>query len=133
MGYVTHADGFISIEPPLTWGQIKESPFLPEGYGFGNEDCDIALVITEVSVETDEGILVVRTAPKVQQRHAEEPRNNSIEAHLQALVDAFPGHEFTGRFNMEGEDSGDLWRVKVIGRKVRRFDPTFVWPEESEL
>jgi hypothetical protein len=30
MGYATRFNGEITITPPIPWGQIKDSPFLPD-------------------------------------------------------------------------------------------------------
>lgn len=55
---------------------------------------------------------------------------------LQDVVDALPGHTITGRFDIEGADAGDMWRIKVTGpdddRVVVVYQPTITWPEGSE-
>jgi hypothetical protein len=131
MGYVTHALGTITIEPPLRWAQIKDSPFLPAG-PTASEALDVALVLEEEMTETEDGAQVVRRAVGVQQRYEDEPRNYNIVLHLQRLIDDFPGHEFTGRFTCEGEENGDLWRLEVHDRKATKVRPRIVWPDGSE-
>lgn len=53
MGYNTRYTGAIGIEPPLTWAEIKDSPYLPETA----KDTwpDVKLRVIEQTTETDEG------------------------------------------------------------------------------
>jgi hypothetical protein len=132
MSYRLAAYGTIAISPPLAWREIKDSPFLPNEYDSADEQSDLALIVTATERESDDGVVHVREAAVVEQRYEDEPRNRSIQANLQQLIDAFPGHDFTGRFEMEGEEQGDQWRLKVVGRKAVRFDPMITWPEGSE-
>jgi uncharacterized protein DUF6205 len=131
MGYRTAAYGTIAITPPIPWGKIKDSPFRPNELG-GSLDLDIHLMVVESVRETDEGTLTAREATGVEQRYEDDPRNYQIQEHLQQLIDAFPEHTFTGRLDMIGEDSGDMWRLKVVDRRAVRFDPHIVWPGASE-
>ena len=133
MGYRLAALGTINIEPPIPWGKVRQSPFRPTYLG-GDEDMDVVLVIGEVEHETDQGILLVREATGVEQRYNDDPRNRDIEHHLQLLVEDFPGHAFTGRLDMEGEDQGDMWRLVInnVLRLVVRVDPIITWPDEGE-
>lgn len=133
MSYVTHARGRITIDPPIPWGEIKDSPFTPDMYGY-NDDRDVMFVITEEPVDTPEGTLIRRHATGIVQSHDGQPRNDDIHEHLGELVRLHgAGRTFTGRFDMEGEEPGDLWRLKIMpDGTVRRFDPIVQWPEESE-
>jgi hypothetical protein len=129
MGYQTSCYGQIVISPPLTWREMKGSPFLPNEEEGADEEMDVVLVLSDSTKETDEGTVIVRTAAFVEQRYEDESRNYTIEKTLQALIDAFPGHEFTGRFDCEGEEQGDMWRLVANGRTSRRINPTITWPE----
>ncbi len=60
MGYNTSYRGAISIDPPLTWAEIKDSPWLPETAE--RTWPDVKLRVTEQAVETDDGTLVRRSA-----------------------------------------------------------------------
>lgn len=131
MGYITSARGQIAITPPLTWGQIRESDFLPHDLG-GKDQLDVALVVDESTDDCDEGTLTVRIAVAVEARYQDEARNYNIVRHLQQLIDAFPDHEFTGRLDCEGEDTGDLWRLEIHDRKAVKVQPRIVWPDGSE-
>jgi hypothetical protein len=132
MGYVTHARGQITIDPPIPWGEIKDSPFTPSVFGYN--DRDVRFVVAEESVDTPEGTLIRRHATGIVQSDEDEPRNEEIHEHLEELVRRHgAGRTFTGRFDMEGEETGDLWRLKIMpDGTVRRFDPVVQWPEESE-
>ena len=57
MGYYTRVTGELRIEPPLTWAEFKDSPFLQGG---PNDDTDynVCLKTTEETVDTDDGQLV---------------------------------------------------------------------------
>lgn len=135
MGYVTHADGEIAIVPPLTFDEFEDSPFLPEnaertGRSAGR---DVKFRIETELVRTPEGLLSRQMAVAVVETWEDEPRNYNIVEHLQELVDRHgEGREFVGRFDMEGEDSSDIWRLKVVNGRATRFDPVVTWPEESE-
>lgn len=52
---------------------------------------------------------------------------NLVE-HVQKIIDAFPGHTFTGHFdcNTEGEY---LWRVVIREGKAVKVEPKIVWPD----
>lgn len=131
MSYHTSCRGQISITPPLTWGQIRESDFLPHDLG-GAAQLDIALVVEQANEERDQGTLTVRLGVGVEQRYEDDARNYNIVRDLQQLIDAFPDHEFAGRFDCEGEETGDLWRLEVQGRKAVKVLPRIVWPDGSE-
>jgi len=129
MGYTTYARGVIAIHPPIPWHRIKDSPFLPDG---GNDELDVKFVLSQEERDTSEGVLTVIEATGVEQRYEDDPRNYNIVVHLQRLIDAFPDHEFLGRFECEGEEAGDLWRVEIEGRKAMKVKPRIVWPDGSE-
>ena len=127
MGYLTSLSGYLNIEPPLTYAEFKGSPFT----SFETDDgADIlALTVEEHDVETVEGTLTVKTATAI------EPYEDSVKAYdieekLQRIVDAFPGHAFTGCIEGDGQDQGDVWRLYVRNGRVVKIEPTITWPEE---
>jgi hypothetical protein len=132
MGYNTDARGQICIDPPIPWGEIKDSPFLPENARARATERDIMFCIDSEEVETAEGTLTRRTAVAMEQSWGDDSRNYNIVAHLQEALDLYgKDHTFTGRFDMEGADSGDIWRVCIRGGKAVRVDPIVTWPEED--
>ncbi len=127
MGYYTRFTEEIEITPPLTWKQIKNSPFLIEK-GYGSRDIKFRLESSRV--ETDYGWTMRTDAVAVIPVTEEEMKGYDIEKHLQELIDAFPEHTFSGFFECKGEETGDLWRLKVKDGKAVRVEPSIVWPED---
>lgn len=131
MGYVTHADGEIAIVPPLSFAEMEGSPFHPENAE--NAKRDIKFRVEAELIRTADGVLSKESAVAIVQTWEDEPRNYDIVDHLQELVTRHgEGHEFVGRFDMEGEDSGDIWRLKVVNGRATRFDPIVTWPDGAE-
>ncbi|MFE4718369.1 DUF6205 family protein [Streptomyces sp. NPDC056728] len=132
MSYTTHVRGEFTIEPPLTWNEIKASPFEPVGRGkCGTVDIDLDLRIEETSVDTDEGTLVRRTGTALVMREIDEYRERNLVAQVQQCIELFPGHTFTGRLECEGEENTDLWRVVIRDGRAVRVEPRIVWPDED--
>lgn len=130
MGYYTRVTGEISIEPPLTWQEFKDSPFLPGGSN-DNGNFDVSLRTDEETVDTDEGQLVRKTASVVVPRWDDSFKAYHLIEHVQAVIDAFPGRTFTGRLECEGEDNTDMWRVVVRDGRAVKVEPRIVWPDED--
>lgn len=130
MGYNTRYTGAIGIEPPLTWAEIKDSPYLPETA----EDTwpDVKLRVIEQTTETDEGTLTRRYADAIVPVTDESYKGYEIIATVQKIIDAHPGHTFSGRFDCEGEEAGDLWRLVVRDGRATKVEPQIIWPEGSE-
>lgn len=132
MSYETTFEGEIEISPPIKWGSIRESLFLPENAGAlrGIMGRCIMFRIAETPVETGDGTLIRKEAVAL------VPSFNNyagkIVEHLQEVVNTFPDHEFLGRIDAAGEENADMWRLKVVNRVATKFVPELVWPEESE-
>lgn len=131
MSYNTQFVGEITIRPPLLWAEIQDSPFLPEK-AQGRDGRDLMFRINEDTVDTREGTLIRRSAVAVGTTWEDEARGYDIVPHLQELLDAHPGHEFVGRLDCYGEDTGDLWRLEVHDRKAVKVVPRIIWPDGSE-
>ena len=132
MGYVTHFTGEIAITPPIPWGDIKTSPFMPENARGNRNGKDVMFRIEQVERDTPEGTLIARSAVALVSTWEDDARGYNIVDHVQEAVDAHPGHEFTGRLDCEGEEAGDLWRLEVHGRRAVKVTPRIVWPDGSE-
>ncbi|MFI8351243.1 DUF6205 family protein [Streptomyces sp. NPDC085596] len=130
MGYYTRVTGEINIEPPLTWQEFKDSPFLP---GSANDSTayDVRLRADEETVDTDDGQLIRKTASTVLPRWDDSFKAYNLIEHVQAIIDAFPGHTFSGRLDCEGEETGDLWRVVIRDGRAVKVTPQIVWPDED--
>lgn len=132
MSYTTHVTGQFAITPPLSWNEIKNSPFEPIGRrAYGTVDIDLTLRIDEETVDTDEGQLVRRTASALVMPHIDEYRARGLVEQVQRCLDLFPGHTFTGRLECEGEENTDLWRVVIGNGRAVRIEPRIVWPDED--
>lgn len=138
MSYDTNITGEITIHPPIEWKYVRKSVFLEENAILAADRLsrrDVAFRITEHQVETDDGTLINKQAVAVVPTHAGYAGyEGKLVEHLQELVDAFPEREFRGRIDGFGEDrdAPDLWRVKVVNRKVTKFEPSIIWDYESE-
>lgn len=130
MGYNTRYTGAIGIEPPLTWAEIKDSPYLPETAE--KNWPDVKLRVIETTTEIDEGTLTRRAADAIVPVTDEPYKGYEIIATVQKIIDAHPGHTFSGRFDCEGEEAPDLWRLVVRDGRATRVEPQITWPEGSE-
>ncbi|MFJ6215062.1 DUF6205 family protein [Streptomyces sp. NPDC092296] len=128
MGYNTSVDGEISITPPLAWSEFKDSPFAKTRTDSKHE---VRLRIIEETVDTDEGQLTRRTADALLPISGDAFKAYHLVEHVQQAIDAFPGHEFAGRFECEGENAGDLWRVVIRVGVAVKVEPRIVWPDDD--
>jgi hypothetical protein len=130
MGYYTRFDGEIRIAPPLAWGEVKGSPWLSDDHG----DLMLSLVEEDVTAETDEGTSVFtrKSVNAISPVTDDSYKGYDIVTHLQKIIDAFPGHTFTGYISAEGEEAGDLWRLAVKDGRAVKVMPRIVWPDEAD-
>jgi hypothetical protein len=126
MGYYTNFTGEIAITPPLTNAEIAQHPEFTSG------DTDVRLRIVEDTTETAEGTLTRRLADAVIPAQEDSYKGYDLIEHLQAVIDAYPGHTFTGRLNCEGEEAGDLWRAVIRDGRAVRVEPRIIWPDDEE-
>ncbi len=133
MSNPTSIRGRITITPPLSWAQIKDSPYLRDNARSPRTwtSPDVLLEVTETTVPTDDGELTRRQALAIVPDDGDTSARTMIYD-VQDIIDAYPDHEFTGRFDCEGEQNADIWRVIVRDRKAVRVDARIVWPEDSE-
>lgn len=97
----------VTVEPPLTYAQIKDSPF-NTGSG-ADAQREVRFVLDREKVETAEGVLDRVTASALELSYTEPDYNaRNLLKHLQEVVDAFPEHTFRGRFQGRGERYEDL-------------------------
>jgi hypothetical protein len=135
MSYATNFSGEIEIVPPLTYGEIKDSPHYLPNWQRDRRPGDLVFRTEIEDIETDEGVL--QTVRAVAIVGAEGSRGGTAEAELAGIVSAFMHvrgggvRDWVGRLDASGEDPGDLWRLKVVDGYARKFEPEFVWPKES--
>jgi hypothetical protein len=136
MGYYSRLSGELTINPPLKWGQFRDSEFFDDraNENWRNGYACIRFRVERDTAETDEGKREVITAVAVEPSTEDSMKVYELKVELQRLVDAFPVHEFTGEFLIEGEESGDIWKLVVDdNRKAAEIHPRIVWPDGSEL
>ncbi|MFC1436029.1 DUF6205 family protein [Streptacidiphilus sp. N1-3] len=129
MGTITSVTGEITITPALTWNQIRDSAFNPRSPSY-DDDANVHLYIEQDTVQTDEGPLQRLTASALIPATEDPFRAYRLIEHVQQLIDAFPGHQFTGRLDCMGDDAGDLWRVVLRDRCAVKVKPQIIWPED---
>ncbi|MCT2591096.1 hypothetical protein LHJ74_14460 [Streptomyces sp. N2-109] len=130
MGYTTRVTGEFAISPPLAWSEFKDSPFSPFPPA-GDHRLELVLRVAEETVQTDDGPLLRRTASALVMSDIDEYRAYGLIDAVQAALDAFPGHVFTGRLECEGEENTDMWRVVIRDGRAVKVVPSIVWPDED--
>jgi hypothetical protein len=131
MGYYTSVEGEIAIEPPLVWSEFKDSRFNSQSLDSYDGMSNIKLRIHEETVDTDEGQLVRFTATALVPAWGESSNYYHLVEHVQAAIDSFRGHTFSGRFECSGEEPGDLWRLVIREGRAVKVKPQLVWPDET--
>lgn len=128
MGTLTTVDGEISISPALNWKDIKDSKFLdvPDMV----RSTDVVLRVREEEVEVDDGLLMQRTCDTLSPAWEGPYKAYHLVEHVQEVIDAFPGHTFTGRLECLTEGV-EPWRVVISNRKAMKVEPKIVWPDEE--
>ncbi|WP_035796428.1 DUF6205 family protein [Kitasatospora mediocidica] len=127
MGYTTKVSGQFTITPPLSWREIKDSPFASPRW----DASDLVLRVEATAVDTEDGQLVRKSASALVMREISEYNCRNLMAQVQKAVDDFPGHEWSGRLDCEGEENADLWRVVIRDGKAVRVEPRIIWPDEQ--
>lgn len=123
-------DDDISIKPPLTWGELKETKFL-------HPSRDAEIVIETRKTETDTGTFHEKTGLFIVPNRNNGQRSfGRLEEEIREIIAAFPGHKFEGllRGYTEGFDTKDaLWGILVKDNVVTHVKPTITWPGEDLL
>lgn len=130
MGYTTHVTGEFAITPPLTWPEFRDSQFALHNIHLSFEP-SLILRVDEDTVDTNEGPLLRRTATALVMREIDEYRERGLVDEVQAAIDAFPGHAWSGRLDCYGEANTDMWRVVIRDGRAVRVEPRIVWPDEG--
>jgi hypothetical protein len=131
MGYVTDFTGEITIIPPLSWDEIRDSPWRPDAAQ--SQDEDLMFRIAEHAISTIEGSAAIRKAVAVASTWEEEARGYHIVECLQRIADAYPDRQFVGHISAEGEEAGDMWRLAVVNGRAVKIKPTIVWPGDETV
>ena len=128
--YESIVSGRFSIDPPLTWAQIKSSRFNVEA-GTGKSP-DIRFEVFQEETETEEGLSIriycTGAVPYQQSRFGAY----TLAEDAAELREAFPGHEIQGEMILCGDDSGDIRRVVLDATGVREEKARLLWPDGTE-
>lgn len=133
MGYYTRVTGEIYVDPPISWKDAHDTIWAQQGQR--GEELTLDLRSESESVEIDGELVEVvrREFTHVRPTYDDAYKAYYTERNLQTLVDAFPGHEWSGYLEGEGEGEGDgkpdLWRLYVRNGQVVKVEPQIVWPE----
>ncbi|MYZ37917.1 MULTISPECIES: DUF6205 family protein [unclassified Streptomyces] len=133
MSYYTAVSGEILIEPPLRGATLKASPFYDPWIGGEAQRC----IRLDAGEEPADGAAPETATELVARRviSADVERLDAfdMEDELQELLDAFPGHTFTGRLQCMGDNHwSDMWGVVVRDGRAEKVTPTVVWPGDTE-
>ncbi|MGR6922621.1 DUF6205 family protein [[Actinomadura] parvosata] len=134
MGYTSHITGEITVTPPIPWGELQSNPAGPFYRTSDNKEWDRLtwLRLVEEPVETRDGTLIRKQAIAIRPSEADELRVDGLGREVQAILDAHPGHTFDGVLLVTGEESPDIWRVRIIDGRAVEERPRIVWPDGTE-
>lgn len=136
MSYTATVGGYLTIDPPLKWSEIRDSPFLLENQVDGTRDTDVVLHLEREEVETDEGLNTVITSKlAVPCRQAFDCRNLDEDAGLFVKAMEGIGRTVRGELIVQPRDYGDggIWRVVVDEEGARKEMAKLQWPDGSEV
>lgn len=137
MSYNTRLTGRITIDPPLQYGDLRDSPWVkfqhPAPAGSSRPEWHaIRLIVVEAPVETEQGLLVTKTAALVGVLDDENRAGaDEVLEDVRRLIAAFPGHTWHGKIRGEGEEAEDVWRVVVDGTHASVARPVIQWPDDE--
>lgn len=123
MGYESHFTGRFTITPPLTWAQLQNRP--------GITDVRIAEDKTVTDTPTGQVTTIVGVAIEPLTRSAYN--GYDLPEETQALIDAYPGHEFAGEIAARPLDpGGEPCRWIIRERRVVRQTPRLEWIDDAD-
>ena len=138
MTYEARADGYLRIEPPLDWFDIKESGFHLENQSFPNGRYPtISLTLEQVDSETRTGFTRSVTAALVEPERGGGVDFRKLGDDVKALVEEMTplGRKVSGQILVRPVYSGDggTWRVVVDEEGVREEFARHQWPDGTEV
>ena len=133
MGYSSTYQGTITFSRPLTFAEIKDSPFLATNAGRRDNDNEIELATNIITTPTEQGLMQVISAYGVTVIDGDERRKHySITEQLLELLEQVPADvRLRGYLEALGED-GDRWRLYAVREgadiRVHELHPRLIWP-----
>lgn len=135
MGNYIRATGEFRIEPPLTWPEIKNSPYRPEK---ARTEPDVLFEVETAEIDGDEGVMLLHRAVAVRPYAPGQPFAYHVglpETLRKLLAEYGDRHQFAGFFECRESDGGDYagdpYRLTVRDGDVVRIEPTITWPNEE--
>src|ERR1035437_7331797 len=116
MGYFSYVRGSISFNPPLTHKEIQEITNMAIDTNWLFEfDIEIR------AKDTEEGELRYSVCNSIRCKYEDPVKGYTMVDDLKILVRRIPSpRSFTGEFRIEGEESGDIWRLRVVNGTDRK-------------
>lgn len=138
MSYSAIVGGYLEIEPPLKWSEIRNSKFFVDNNPSGRSDPDVILRLDREDVETEEGISTVFTckyAVPYRQESVYDCRKLDEDCALLFEQMKETGHTLKGELVVQPRDYGDggVWRVVVDEEGARKEMAKLQWPDGSEV
>ncbi|MFI9845175.1 DUF6205 family protein [Nonomuraea sp. NPDC051941] len=117
MSYRTYIAGRLDIEPPIPWGDIADSEFLPY-----DPDEVLARCIEFEIEERDKVAVAILSVDPHRQLIA-----HGLLKEIQRIIDRHgDGRTFAGVLWCRGNEPHDLWQLRIVDGKAVRVDPW--WP-----
>ena len=132
MGYHSHLEGEITINPPIPWSEVRDGDFVSAS---DREEWKrlVWLRLDEETVQTDEGTLTRKQAVAIRVTTAGELRAGTLRPEVQEIVARHgKGRTFDGYILVRGEESPDIWRVAVENGEAVEVYPRIIWPDGTE-
>jgi hypothetical protein len=124
MGYYSTLQGKITITPPLTHAELRDTdPIMVYRHR------SVYVRVTTTVEESADGT-ITRTTGTCVVPSDESAKFYELSEDLRSLVAAFPGHNWDGYIERHGEEAGDLERLYVRDGQVVSVVPTITWPTE---
>lgn len=130
MGTENTLDGDIELDPPLTWKEIKESPFYAPDHGASWWGRNIKLEVESETVDTDTGTATVITASRLVPTSDQPFKAHNLVAHLREFIKLYgKNRRFRGWIDCSPEDGG-RWRAEIVDGEVVTTNAVTLWPED---
>lgn len=138
-GYDVRVTGAITIEPPLTWPEIRDNPVV-RGLNPSVADrrhrvptrrnLDARVQVDEVEVNTANGTLIRREGVAIVASQSGPYAAYDLLPDVELIASTFPDHSFRGYLECRSED--DVWRIIIRDGKATEVRPGAAWPHELE-
>jgi hypothetical protein len=137
MGYLSRVTGNIEIKPvvshkdmlKLIEAGLAKQP--NEKYYSGSADVCVEYYLD--TEDTEEGRLIRYQGWNIEPTSEDRYKAYSLVEDVQKIVDLLgtEKYRYLGFLEINGEEDGDLWRVRIKDGKVKEIKPEIVWPEDD--